>query len=503
MVVLAAVLAYDQARAGLAGMVPQPSTLGLLSLVALVIATLVSRLADVAIVAQAALPLLLFATLWTALGWKAVRRFWPPLLFLYFAIPVWQVLDFTAFDAPSLNEGLRRLTTFVVSGAIRATAVTAYIDGNFVHLPSGTFEIAEGCSGRGFFLVALQIGLFYGLMWLDRWKLRLALIVVVGGLALVANWVRVYSIILVGHASEMKHALVADHSTFGWVVFLLIVVGPLIVIGRATERVEARSMSSSAGASASSPSKPSQLPWDARPVWRRVFSRGAALPALAVVVLIAGALLDGRVQAARSLEPRVGPITLPALDDWRRDGSWTGADRPTYLGASAEAAAWYARGEERIGVYVASYAVQRQSREVVYYLNRPWGNDARERANHSGVVSVPVDDASEPFAEWVVAGPDSSRLVWRGLRVAGHVTADEMMAKLYQVAGAVVGRNDAQILAISTICDGDRDCGVARKRLSEFATGAVATLYGHAERAAAVGGAGADGAELGHAGDNE
>jgi len=47
---------------------------------------------------------------------------------------------------------------------------------NYVHIPSGTFEIAGGCSGLHFFIVALAISALYGELQRDSIKIRVALI---------------------------------------------------------------------------------------------------------------------------------------------------------------------------------------------------------------------------------------------------------------------------------------------------------------------------------------
>jgi exosortase/archaeosortase family protein len=38
-------------------------------------------------------------------------------------------------------------------------------------------------------------------------------------LALLGNWLRIISIVIVGHVTEMQSPLVSDHGTFGWLIF--------------------------------------------------------------------------------------------------------------------------------------------------------------------------------------------------------------------------------------------------------------------------------------------
>jgi exosortase/archaeosortase family protein len=46
-------------------------------------------------------------------------------------------------------------------------------------------------------------------------------------LGLFTNWVRIFVLVLVGYYSQMKSGLVADHETFGWLLFAGVVLPPL------------------------------------------------------------------------------------------------------------------------------------------------------------------------------------------------------------------------------------------------------------------------------------
>ena len=78
---------------------------------------------------QLLLPPLMIAAV-AAVGGLAVARACAfPVGYLYFAIPVWEVI----------NGALQLLTTAAVTFLLRVTVVRAYVEGNFVHVPAGTF----------------------------------------------------------------------------------------------------------------------------------------------------------------------------------------------------------------------------------------------------------------------------------------------------------------------------------------------------------------------------
>ena len=159
---------------------------------------------------QATLPLILLAITWAIAGPTAASRLALPILFLYFAVPVWDLAI----------SPLQQTTTAAVGAALRWTGFTAFIEGALIHIPAGTFEIAEGCAGLRYFIVSFALSTFYGFMYLQTWRRRLALSAVALGAAVLCNWVRVYSLVVIGDVTEMQHYLVAvSHSRFGWFIY--------------------------------------------------------------------------------------------------------------------------------------------------------------------------------------------------------------------------------------------------------------------------------------------
>lgn len=180
-------------------------------------------------------PLVLVAVAWVLFGLAAAKRLALPAAFLYFAIaPVWL-----------LEYPLQMLAAGVVGQAVSATGITAYIEGEFIYLPAGVFEIAGACSGVSYFIAGLTLAGFYALMYLRGLRSRLLLFSVAGIVAIASNWVRIYALVLIGHFTDMQHRLVEDHYSFGWVVFVIMFF-PVLVFARRLEIHEIRSASNAA-----------------------------------------------------------------------------------------------------------------------------------------------------------------------------------------------------------------------------------------------------------------
>lgn len=145
----------------------------------------------------------------TSLSPQTLRATLPYLGMIVFTIPIWS----------ELTNVLVELSSSMVGYAVRLSNLTALLDGNSIFLPSGTIYIADGCSGLRYLTVALLMG--YILILINHYRLTSALITLAVAilLGLIANWVRIYLLVLIGYHTEMQSSLMRDHETFGWIIF--------------------------------------------------------------------------------------------------------------------------------------------------------------------------------------------------------------------------------------------------------------------------------------------
>jgi hypothetical protein len=149
------------------------------------------------------------------------------------------------------------------------------------------------------------------------------------------------------------------------------------------------------------------------------------------------------------------------------------------VGATATAAGWYTDGEERVGVFGVSYAVQQQAHEIVFSKNRPEGQSGGTVERK--LVTVATESGlALPFQELEISNVDSTRrVVWIGLRVAGEPASGAIAAKTLQLLGVLRGRRDAQALVLTAACS--VDCNAARSALSRYTKAAAERFYEDAE----------------------
>lgn len=428
-------------RRGLAATPMQAPRFGWAPLVFGSIAWLVGYEVGLLALSTLVLPLIVLTAVWAAGGWALARRAAFPVLFLYFALPVWELL----------NPLLQWLTAVVNLWLTRLVGIPVVMDGNVIHIPEGWFEIAGGCSGLHFFIVALAIATLHGHIDRDDARSRAMLLALAGGLALVTNWIRVFIIIVAGHLSDMQHFLVkVDHYYFGWVLFSFVLVGYVFLAAYLPRRAGARRETELPAASANG-------------------ARTDVAAALTVVALAAGpawALVQPPSEAAVAPPSAVagwsGP--QPSLGDWR----------PVFANADDELLVEYYDGAgQAVAVYRAVYLSQRQGKELRGFANSITG--LRYRELEVAQRQVRTDDGELPVVERLVESDDGRRrLIWALFAVDGEPTALRLADQLAYGARSLFGPPLASVVALSAECM--PDCDGARATLEALASPALPAL---------------------------
>jgi EpsI family protein len=370
------------------------------------------------------LPLLLVTGFGLVFGREVARHLAGPAMLMYFTLPLWV----------GLTPYLQALTTAVNTFLLSLFSIPVYIEGNFVYLPAGAFEIAEGCSGLKFLIVGMSLGAFYGLAFLHTWRARILLFAIAVGVTLLSNWLRVFIIIVAGHLTDMQHYLVAEsHHTFGWVLFAIM----LSLVLLCASWIELRSK----------PREPSDTAVSARhnhPSPSRPLAMPAAATLCAGLLLVPGVFHS--VGAGAAQEFAVLPGETP-------DGAAQRAPalpwQPVFRDGHVDRAA-YATGERNIDVYRALYARQTRDARVIRYGHSFTGKSWRPIGRHIREVQLGAD--SYKVIEYQGYAGGQLALIWAWYEVGGRPATSSLGVKLLEVAALAQGRRDAAAVAIASRC---------------------------------------------------
>jgi len=432
-------------RAEISKMPARPCFVAFLPLTVLLAVWLVAVLASIQSIHQTLLPILLWTMLLAVSGWAIAKRLWVQCAYLYLAVPVWE----------SGNFVLQWMTTNAVAMALWLFQVPAYVDGNIVNLRAGAFEVEGGCSGLHYFIIAVALSVFYGLLYLESNRRRLLLIAIAMGMALLTNWLRVFIIVYAGHLTDMQHYLVThNHYYFGWVLFAVMLI-PYLRIAKRMERSEKN---------VSSPTSIVAELDSAQSTRRPIVAFSLCLLGLAVA--------SGSVHAniPTEVEQNVSILLPNAYGEWRSgdaiDSNW----RPHYVGATAEVFERYVSKQGTVDAYKNLYRGQIQGQELVGFHNRIEGSGEwsivggrNKRIESEGrEVSVSVREVL------LVGLSGEKRVLYLWYDVGGHPVVSDLEAKIIYGINVLRGRRDAGVTILSAACG--QDCDSASELLRDWLT---------------------------------
>lgn len=399
-------------------------------------AWLLGDLASVASVSQFALVGMIVALVWALTGTKVTRAIAFPLGFLFFLVPFGEFLFPTMMD----------LTTDFVIGGLRLSGVPVYAEGRSLVIPSGHWEVVEGCSGVRYLIASVVVGSLYAFLTYRSLHRRLIFVALSVVLPILANWLRAYGIVMLAHLSDNRLAAGVDHLIYGWVFFGIVMLGLFWVGGRWREDEPAAAQSGFV--------KAPLVPVTAS---RRFGMAGTAVLALAVVPVwkIVPEWLDA--------QQKQGAVVFSALPDI---GGWVpAADRvpvwaPRYAGMRAESRSAWAAGDQAVGLYVAYYRNQGRGAELINSENRILLNkDPEWKMASYGTRQAMVGPEPVGVRSTEIFNGGNRLLVWNWYWVDGRWTSNDYVAKLYQVVSQLSGNGDAAaaVMVYSPIVGGRKE----------------------------------------------
>lgn len=431
-----------QKRAHIAAYTPQPTSAFLVLVAVGLFTWAIARLVGVQVVEQLAMVGVLSASVATLIGWQVAKFLTFPLLFLFFAVPMGEDL------VPPMME---YTATFTVA-ALKLTGIPVYRDGLWFSLPSGNWSVVEACSGVRYLIASITLGVMYAyITYHTLWK-RLVFIALSAIVPIIANGVRAYMIVMIGHLSKMEYAVGVDHLIYGW-IFFGVVMFVLFWIGSYWQEED----------------EPPQFV--APP---RVLASGAVrvrVMSLAGLILVAASLTVWAASQAQSSVVRMAaPLGVP-----QKIASWTKVVEPplwsaAHLPTEHVVATRYRSGTDEVQLFVVLFPQQHQGVEAISNENEVAEDLYRYARMGTTTAKMGSDQIAVNQARAIVnVGDDRfEHLVWQWYRVAGHSLINRYEGKAREaIARLYPGRADGAWIAVTTPYD-QEDVEKSRQRLAAF-----------------------------------
>jgi len=390
----------------------KPSWLGLGFTVANGFLWLLATLINVLVVKQYAVVGMLIGAYWFFLGNKTSKTIIFPLAFLYFMVPVGEVLI----------PPLMGFTADFVVVMLRLTGIPVYREGFQFTLISGQWSVVEGCSGLRYLIASITLGVIYAYITYTKLYKRIIFTVLSVLTPVIANGLRAYMIVMIGHLSNMKLAMGVDHIIYG-AVFFGLVIFMMFYIGSfwrdpvpATNSITVQSSECT-------------------------YSNGQR-------AIIFSALLAGNViwpSAAYWVTTyHQQQTTIPGLltdhQDWQPTSAQDWGWHPGFTGTVTESLDYVVKDEDIIGIYQANFGNETREAKLVSSQNV----FIRQKSKSWRIFkqsSVPLsgrEDSSGPSTVNLtilrsIEHEENDMIILSWYQVGSYITDNDYVAKLYQL----------------------------------------------------------------------
>ena len=405
-------------RKDLALLAPEPTLWFIVPIGLTAFLWLMGELTAVNALTQFTLAATLILAVISQLGIRISRRIAFPLAFLLLSVPVGD------FMLPRLMEWTAWFTIL----ALRASGIPVYQEGLQFVIPSGNWSVVEACSGIRYIIASVTVGTLFAYLNYVSLRRRLLFIALSFVVPVIANWLRAYMIVMIGHLSGNKLAVGVDHLIYGWVFFGIVIMA-MFAIGARWSEVAPLGTPTNATQPANASGK--------SPAWLVVLAIAA--------VTLAGPLAFTAISDADKASPaKLGELHAPP--GWLKSPAFTGW-KPVYAGSSATLQESFSDGNAKVGIFIGYYRNQDYEHKLITSTNmlatsddRIWSVISRDsfQANFQ-VAPLQVRTAEILSKEDAI---ESRFVVWQWYWINGHLTTSDFTAKLLTALSRLRGQGD-------------------------------------------------------------
>ena len=445
-------------RQQLAGLPIRPAWWALPVLAVTGMLWLVGQWASLALPTQFAVVAMVPTAVAAVLGVAWVRALMFPFVFLFFAVPFGESL------VPVLMDWTADFTV----AALKLSGVPVYRDGLYFAIPSGNWSVVDSCSGIRYLFACLAVSSLYSWMNFRGTTRRLLFIGFALVVALVANWVRAYAIVMLGHLSNNEIATGADHLIYGGLFF-----GVIMAIVFALGAVWRENHAEPSNADLPSP-PPQRHPLVAPGIdtARRVM---AAL-ATVVTMLVWPSMSIGSAReadqlaiAADDIQPRAG---------WARIGAPVSSWQPRLNNPVTVLTQSFTKDAREVSLHLGVFHRPSPDSKLTSGLNRllePDGLDPQWKLARQGTAQARWAGETLDVKTVVLVGSEARLLAWQWYWVDGAVTADPVRAAVLQMLARLSGHSEVSAWMTVYTKDSD-DPSVAPRVLDDFVADMSASI---------------------------
>lgn len=207
---------------------------GAVILIAALTLTLAGRAIEAAILGHVSVVAGILGAAVIAFGRAFVRRSAFAFGFLVFMVPFGE----------SLIPPLQGAAAVAVAGLLNLSGIETLRDGVLLATGAGRFEMAESCAGLRFLLAGGMIAALAAHLAFRDWRRQATFVAAAIALAIAANWMRAYFIILTATLTDMRVGTGPEHVAFGWFFYIGLTLALAVIARRFSDRNRVPAMAS-------------------------------------------------------------------------------------------------------------------------------------------------------------------------------------------------------------------------------------------------------------------
>jgi len=439
---------------------PYRPALGLLLLIGF--GWLLARMGEVQVVMQYAFVAMLPAIALAILGRRLSFSLAFPLLFLLLAVPFGEV-----FIDPLIS-----FTADFTVWALQATGIPVLRNGTRFEIPTGSWSVVEACSGVRYLISSITLGALYAYLTYRSTKRRAIFMLMAVVVPIIANGLRAYMIVMIGHISGMTLAVGVDHLIYGWfffglVMFLLFWVGNFwredqedTAVTLAAQGVQVAHGAARADAVRGSAAMPASA---------------SAVITMALAILVSIAIWPLYALYSDRATFNAAPVRLGTIDFKTAAAQPFTPWVPRYAAADAAFTGTFAQpvvpaadvSERPVGVTILYYRNQRNGKALISSSNRLVGEKDALHQLRSGKRTEAIGGRTLALRESTLQGPTGTMLVWQWYWVGNVFTSNDYAGKLLQAKDKLLLRGDDGAAILLSV-PYTRDAEAARVSLRMF-----------------------------------
>lgn len=363
---------------------------------------MLAMLGDVLVLRQYAFAAMLPLAVLAAYGVAIARALAFPLAFLLFGVPVGE----------SLIDPLISITADFTVDALRLTGIPVLREGNNFSIPSGNWSVVEACSGLRYLISSVTLGCLYAyLTYQSAWR-RVLFVLVALTLPVLANGLRAYMIVMIGHSSDMTLAVGVDHLIYGWAFFGVVML--LLFWAGSFWREDAPAIPAS---SATVPGERSASP-------RRVAAAVLGVAACIGAWPAYGWYIERANASPPAVELASFQASLPAAPAFT---AW----QPDVAAPSGTLRRFYQVGDQPVGLLMQYYR-DGASGKLISSTNRLAAQRSGWHETDVAIRMETIAGRALVVRETSVKGPDGRFVVWQWYHIGDSVTASNYVGKWLQ-----------------------------------------------------------------------